>query len=68
MKKNKVTDCDGIPADVWKMVCTMKDGAGILTNVFKKLKTGVSTGLETCNYISNFNGFRSHRNMVKYFL
>jgi hypothetical protein len=40
MKNNKATGFDGIPAEMWKMFCTMKGGIEILVEMFKKVKKG----------------------------
>jgi hypothetical protein len=34
---NKATVYDGIPAKVWKVFCTTRDGHEILTNMFNKI-------------------------------
>jgi hypothetical protein len=40
MKNNKATGFDGIPAEMWKMFCTMKGGTEILVEMFDKVKKG----------------------------
>jgi hypothetical protein len=40
MKKNKVTGNDEIPAEFWKIFCTVRDGTEMLTNMFNKIKNG----------------------------
>jgi hypothetical protein len=40
IKNNKATGFDGIPAEMWKMFCTMKRGLEILVEMFNKVKRG----------------------------
>jgi hypothetical protein len=40
MKNSKATGFDGIPAEMWKMFCTMKEGIEILVEMFNKVKKG----------------------------
>jgi hypothetical protein len=40
MKNNKATGFDGIPAEMWKMFCTIKGGLEILVEMFNKIKRG----------------------------
>jgi hypothetical protein len=40
IKKNIDTGYDVIPIEFWKILCTVRDGIKILTNMFNKMKNG----------------------------
>jgi hypothetical protein len=40
MKNNKATGFNGILAEMWKMLCTLKEGIEILVLMFNKVKRG----------------------------
>jgi hypothetical protein len=40
MKNNIATDYDGVPAEFWKIFCTVRDRIEILTNMFNTIKNG----------------------------
>jgi hypothetical protein len=40
VKNNKASGYDGIPAEFWKIFCTVRGGIEILTNMFNKIKNG----------------------------
>jgi hypothetical protein len=39
-KNNKATGFYGIPAEMWKMFCTVKGGIEILVEMFNEVKKG----------------------------
>jgi hypothetical protein len=39
-ENNKATGFDGIPAEFWKISCSIKWGTEILTSIFNKVKNG----------------------------
>jgi hypothetical protein len=40
MKNNKATSYDEIPAEFWKIFCTMRGRTEILTNMLNKIRNG----------------------------
>ena len=52
MKNNKATGCDGIPAEVWKILVTKAEETYILTKLFNMIRR-LSKRMENCKNTTN---------------